>query len=387
MPEHSNVYYKRTNDGIYTPCKNAVGVKNNAGVDLFRENGVIYEGSTGASIGNESRLNELLDGINKDSEKFKANIQKFIDSHGLSPRYTQPEVKKDDLFPRDESRKLMNVLYHKEKCWFTKIENVNFQSEFDLYLMDKEKSDYGKGIYIPCNGWMIKIDWADNFEKALEFLRQPGFDLYNHIVERFENELANPQKWADFGIAEFLGRVEEAKAHNQPIKEMRDAENRKRTEKIEAERRNREEKAAAVYTTAMSGAEQSILDRKPVVNKDIGDKDLLLQLFRENGIELPLKTQGWVKTSLAEIYPKTNNNKWSYRYCGNPSTVITDYINKLVEAVTAKHQNLETVKSIASEQSKDKTSILGAITENKNAIAANDKTNADNRDKKVQTEL
>jgi hypothetical protein len=110
---------------------------------------------------------------------------------------------------------------------------------------------------------------------------------------------------------------------------------------------------------------------------------LFLQLFRENGIELPLKTQGWVKTSLAEIY-HSEDYGWSYRYYGRESTVIEGYINKLVDSVEAKHRLLESEKD-SPEQQKKKPSMLGELAENKNVVASRQASTT--TAKKEQTEL
>jgi len=105
-----------------------------------------------------------------------------------------------------------------------------------------------------------------------------------------------------------------------------------------------------------------------------------LQLFRENDIDLPLKTQGWVKSSLAAIYHDSDYG-WNYRYYGRESTVIEGYINKLAAAVEAKHQRSE------NEQTKSKPSILGELAENKSAVASRQSEDNLRRDKKAQTEL
>lgn len=382
MPKHSNVYYIRNSDGEYTPCKNATGVRNDMNIDLFRNKGVVYEGSTGASVCNENRLGELLSNLKGDGEKFKATIQDYAEKYGLSPRYTKPEIKKSDLFPRNNKRKLMRTLYHKEKCWFTCFPN---EYNLDLYQMDKDKS-FNQTLYTPCNDWMIGLGPSYGLEKIAEIMSQSDFNLHEKLKTQFENELADPHKWADVGVAEFLGRVEEAKAHNQPIREMRDAENKER----EAARLERTEKEAAKYKSSISDAEKAILDKTTVKNKDINGKNLILQLFRENGIELPLKTQGWVKSSLVSIfcYP---DGEWSYRFKlnGGASKVMDSYLNKLVETVETKYWQLnsEKEKTNAPKKQNGKPSIIGELAENKNTIASRQAEDSLRRDKKEQTEL
>lgn len=55
------------------------------------------------------------------------------------------------------------------------------------------------------------------------------------------------------------------------------------------------------YTSAIREAEQNILAGKEVVNQDINGKSLIMQLFREHGISVPLKTQGWIINTLHSI--------------------------------------------------------------------------------------
>ncbi|NMA25855.1 MAG: hypothetical protein GX936_09355 [Clostridiales bacterium] len=334
MEPHSNVYYIRNTDGTYKPCKSATGVRNDIGADIFRYKGLIYEGSTGVFMCDESRLDGYLKDCKGKEDKYKELVQKTADKYGLSSRYTQPEVKKDQVFPRDESRKLPRTLYRKERCYFSRLYNEN---GIELYTMDKQKSG-SPTLYAPCNGWMIGLGPLHQLDRFIAILSAPDFDLYNRLLEDYEKELADPQKWADVGVAEFLERREEADRHNRPIREARDLEHEQYVEQREAEEKEREERARLEYENAIKEAEKAILEGQPVNNKEIGSKSLILQLFREYGIELPLKTQGWVKSSLAEIHQ--TDHGWSYRYYGRPSTVIHDYLDKLAEAVEIKHQHI-----------------------------------------------
>lgn len=337
MEPHSNVYYIRNTDGTYKPCKNATGVRNDMGADIFRYKGLIYEGKTGVFMFNESRLEGYLKDCKGNEAKFRELVQKTADYYGLSPRYTQPEVKKDQIFPRDESRKLARTLYSKERCYFSRTYNEN---GIELYIMDKQKSG-SPTLYTPCNGWMIGIGPLHQLERLIAFLSAPGFNLYDWLVEDYEKQLADPLRWADVGIAEFLERREEADRHNRPIREARDLEHKQYVEQREAKEKEREERARLEYESAIKEAEKAIIERRPVQNKEIGSKSLLLQLFREYGIELPLKTQGWVKSSLAEIHC-THDQGWSYQHYGRASTVIHEYLNQLAEAIEIKHRDTPT---------------------------------------------
>ena len=132
----------------------------------------------------------------------------------------------------------------------------------------------------------------------------------------------------------------------------------------------------------LSSAEKAVLNKMPIKNKVVNGENVILKLFRENGIELPPQTQEWVKSSLVNIfcYP---DGEWSYRYKlnGGISAVMDECLDKLIGAVEAKHKGLK------AERSKDKPSILGELDGNKNEIASRQTANIIHRDKKEQTEL
>jgi len=47
-------------------------------------------------------------------------------------------------------------------------------------------------------------------------------------------------------------------------------------------------------------------------------------------------TQGWVKSSLSEIYYDDKAEQWTYRSDGRPSSVIHPFIDRLVAAIQAR---------------------------------------------------
>ncbi len=131
----------------------------------------------------------------------------------------------------------------------------------------------------------------------------------------------------------------EAEAHNAPIREARKREREQHDAEREAKRAEEEAAAKEEYETAIRDAETKILNRQTVYNSKLGgDKSLILQLFREHSIAVPLKTQGWIKKSLHDIYFHEGDCEWSYHYYGKPSTVIHEYLARLAAAVETKQQ-------------------------------------------------
>ena len=83
------------------------------------------------------------------------------------------------------------------------------------------------------------------------------------------------------------------------------------------------------------------MNKGTVTNSDVlGDKSLIMQLFREHEIALPLKTQGWVINALHDIHYDENKGRWSYQYYNKSkdSTVFFAYLLLLVSAVQTKQQ-------------------------------------------------
>lgn len=155
------------------------------------------------------------------------------------------------------------------------------------------------------------------------------------IAAQFERDMADPVKWAKYQHAAVVNRLGDCEAHNIPVRKQRDEEDKarleaERREEMEANRRNEE-----IFDARVDEIAEAIKDGKTIsVGYDeylYEGKNPVLDLFRLYGVELPLRTQGWVNTGLAELSAS------GYRYYksktrGN-STVFNDYFNKLREAI------------------------------------------------------
>ncbi|MDR0326597.1 MAG: hypothetical protein LBI19_10965 [Oscillospiraceae bacterium] len=323
--KHSNAYYTRKAEGEYQPCKNAVSVRNDFDADLFRYRGIIYEGSTGIHICADNRFAEFIEQYKGKEARYAENLQKIVSTYGLSPRYTQPKVRKADLFPPDDKRRLSKTLFQEDKSWFRR---SPIDTGPELYTMEKDFMQYGMNspLYTPCNGWMVPLAML-----PLDRLDQPGFSVHGFIEAKFEALLAEPAEWIDDTIAELLGRREEADAHNLPMQQARDA--------------------------AISIAERELLLHNPVPRLNHDGWNLFVHLFRENGIKLPTQTRKWVQSSLKEIRYKSDGG-CSFRYSGKCDKAIGSYILKLTAAVKEKHR------------AREKSSVLNALGEHQKTIAA-----------------
>jgi hypothetical protein len=187
---------------------------------------------------------------------------------------------------------------------------------------------------------MLAIDQRHRLEEVKKWL--DGFEngIKGEVGRLFDESMADPRRWADIGFANILGRADEAKAHNAPIIEARERERRQRDAEREAERVAEEQAAKAEYEQTIKAAESKILNKHAVRNADIQGKSLIMQLFREHEIAVPLKTQGWIIKALHSIEYNADRERWGYRYYNKSrdSTVFSDYLPLLVSAVQTKRQ-------------------------------------------------
>jgi len=334
---HSNVFYIRQHDGTYKPCKTATGMRNPLGVDIFRYKGKSYDGKTGFCLCSEKELLSTLQNRCTSKEQYDAMVQPAIDQHGLTPRYTEPDVRKEQLFPRDENRVLMRVIGGKSKHFFVKYFTLDNGIDIFMLQSDLAREVYEQTLYIQLNGWMVALDTLSRKDVVYEKLSAPGFDLLHVLLKKFEASLADPQLCADPGLGDLFDRRAEAEAHNKPIREAWEKNQQRESAEREAADAARELQLEQAYWAAITAAERKLIGGQVVTAADIDGKSLLLQLFRENNITLPLRTQGWVKSSLARIQRTGVNDSIYYRR-GRDSTVIGGYILQLIRVLDEKYK-------------------------------------------------
>lgn len=187
---------------------------------------------------------------------------------------------------------------------------------------------------------MVGIDQRHRLEEILKWLSTLEHGIRGEIERVFNESMGDPKRWADLGFANLLGRYYEAKRHNIPLEaERRQREERWAAER-EAERRQREQEQQARYDAAIREAEKDILAGKEVVNREVNGKALIMQLFREHEIPVPLKTQGWIINALHSIRYSPESGQWDYRYYkgSRDSTKMFELLPKLSAAIQTKQQ-------------------------------------------------
>jgi len=343
MATHSNVYYVYNNkESILEAVEKATGCKNSHGLDLFRYKKNVYEGRSGAGFISESELPNLdkkieaMGGI----EKLNEIIAQMLKKTGLSPRYTRPDERKSDVFPPDPAKE--NIVFAKdvygEKHYYSRFDYEGIE----FFVLNKQINESFRQVFVKCEGFMLGIGQYQNIDGIKEWLESLENGLKSEVERRFNESIANPERWVDIGYANILGRLDEANAHNAPIREARELERQLEKKQREEKRIADEEAEKAEYKQAISDAENKILNNQTVSNSDIHGKSLIMQLFREHGISVPLKTQGWVINALHSIEFDGQRDKWGYRYFNSSkdSTIFSKYLSLLVSAIQTKRQDM-----------------------------------------------
>ena len=337
--KHSAVCYI-FREGAFSPVREAKPFHNDFGLDLFQYKGAVYEGRTGLHLCplQEAEYLDLFIKSHGGIEQVQQIITRSLERTGLSPRYARPDEKKKDIFPpkeKDENRVFAKDLMG-NKHYYYRFYNEN---GIELYTMEK-KREFFQTVYVPCDGFMVGIDQRHRLEEILKWLSTLEHGIRGEIERVFNESMGDPKRWADLGFANLLGRYYEAKRHNIPLEaERRQREERWATER-EAERRQREQEQQARYDAAIREAEKDILAGKEVVNREVNGKALIMQLFREHEIPVPLKTQGWIINALHSIRYSPESGQWDYRYYkgSRDSTKMFELLPKLSAAIQTKQQ-------------------------------------------------
>jgi hypothetical protein len=184
---------------------------------------------------------------------------------------------------------------------------------------------------------MISLGSTGNMDDYIRKLKD-GLDLHAWLLESYEKQIANPAQWADPGIAEYLGRREEADEHNAPIRAARDEIRKQDDEKRENERITKGQAKVEKYDAAIAKAVNAIRNNETVSNDDIETMtgnvtSIILELMRIYKVEVPLKTKGWINSALAEIFYEDDGYTYSYYKKSRNSGVFRDYLDKFVYAV------------------------------------------------------
>ena len=350
MPkEHSAVCYIFKNDE-YIPQKAARNLKNEYGLDLFQVKNMIYEGHTGLHFGSVADISDSDSFIRYHGglESLKRKVSTAIEAHtakyGLSPRYTRPNETKTEIFPKQKDE---NIIYAEDsygkKHYYYRFYNEN---GIELYTRSSDK-EYFATVYVQCEGYMLAFDQKHRLDEILQKLSTLEGDVRGE-VERLFNKAISENQYADLGFARILGRLEEAKEHNAPILQQRELEYIENEKICAAETEAERIQKQKDYEKTISEAENNLISGKKVENSIIQGKSLLLHLFREHNIDVPLRTQGWINHSLVWF---TFNDGHFQAYCnGRMSDSFMNSVIKLHDSVLTKKQYQEYMRDTPNEE-------------------------------------
>ena len=96
-----------------------------------------------------------------------------------------------------------------------------------------------------------------------------------------------------------------------------------------------EQEYLAKIEKVLLDAEDAIKTKTTFVNNKIDDTTIVLRLFKKYGINVPIKTQGWINKALARIFYKDGEISYSYLKTSNDSTVFYEYLKELENKILA----------------------------------------------------
>ena len=263
---------------------------------------------------------------------------------GASPRYTRPEERREDFFPTPPKEPKEKVILAPVIGGDLKRHKyvMDYQGDrFTLYAMQKDADERGHSLYLLYEGWMLNIGSSYDRDAIISKLSEEIPDFRQKMRDEVEACMADPKKWVNVGYAAFLDRLEEARAHNRGYHELRDAERAAQSALLAQQEAERNAELEKRYQDAISQAEHAIATHGRLVdNKNLRGTSLVLQLFRLNDIELPLRTQGWVKSALYSLEYRQGN--W---YCQifkghKSSAAFWEHFDRLEEAIGRKYEHM-----------------------------------------------
>lgn len=194
--------------------------------------------------------------------------------------------------------------------------------------------------YVQINEYVYPICSISRIDDAVQEIKNKNIDLLKWIEDDFNKRMSNKMR-VSIGVAEMLGRKEEAIEHNKILYEIRKKERQEENAKFVKEHNK-------VVINQIKKAEQAIINKQKVDNIQItiykskyeyNSTSLILHLMKIHGIDVPLKTQGWINNALADIFYNAENDEYSYTYYSSSknSEVFGKYLSVLISKIKEKY--------------------------------------------------
>ena len=194
-------------------------------------------------------------------------------------------------------------------------------------------NDIGDNVYIEFLGFMGNEDLERMIEKINSmqaYIGRSGFLSYCATLSARGWFIKNPELMA----LDMIGEVELVKKYRiekAAIIEKKEQEDRERREQYRKEQEEKQRHIEEEKRIELKAAAEKIRNRQTTDN----DNGIILELMRQYGVKVPLRTQGWILDSLASV--KFDGDKISYSYYrkrnGKGSQKVFDCIRDLVKAI------------------------------------------------------
>lgn len=226
------------------------------------------------------------------------------------------------------------------------LENITHNDEHKNLYIELVKREYGDpvhqlwedlGIICISQGW-IQAYW--NIEDVSAKIAEYSYLSIDGFYKRLKESEYNGYyiNKVDIEVCALLGNIDLAK-HYAEYRERKitEKEAKRQAEKEEREKKEREaeEQRVAKIEKAIQDAEYKIFYQEDFKNAEVDGKSVINKLMEKYGINVPLRTKGWINSKLAMIV--FHEGKISYKFYGktqrNNSTVFRNYLVELETAI------------------------------------------------------
>lgn len=211
-------------------------------------------------------------------------------------------------------------------------------------VKDRESWEYGAyclwddlGKICVCAGNLNGETTLEYFSEAVskyEYLGKDG--LFKRLKVSEDNGYYINK--IDIELCIIFGEIELAKHYAeyrgnriaaQKAKEQAEIAEREAREKAEKERH-----LAEMEKTILE-AENTIRTHGMLYNEEFEGSTIILYLLKKYGVNVPLKTQGWVNKALAKVWYRDGEITYNYYKTSRDSTVFYEYLKELEEKILA----------------------------------------------------
>lgn len=222
------------------------------------------------------------------------------------------------------------------------LENITHNTEHKNLYIELVKKEYGDLLYklwedlgVICimQGWIqgyLDIEEVSAKISEYPYLNIEGF--YRRLEESEQNGYYINK--VDIEVCTLLGNSDLAK-HYTEYREKQIAKRQAEKEEREKKEREAEERRVAGIEKAIQDAEFKIFHQEDFKNAEVYGKSIINRLMDKYGIEVPLRTKGWINSKLSMIL--FNSGRISYSFYGKThrdnSTVFYNYLVRLEAAI------------------------------------------------------